>query len=137
VRKINAGAITELFLASGLKGGNTQQGEWVWEPIEFFPLLQVYRSSNQQKNVHIPFSVNGTLSILEPSLLHGGSRGKEKMSLMIPASEPSGKSVSSNKSVKNVTFSRRNSVMSIVLVSLVEKSDATENYLSGPEPALI
>jgi hypothetical protein len=27
--------------------------------------------------------------------------------------------------------------MSIVLVSLAEKSDATENYSSGPEPTLI
>ena len=47
---------------------------------EFFHLLQLHPFSKQQKNIQISFSVSGTLSILGPSLLHGGRRGKEKMS---------------------------------------------------------
>jgi len=47
---------------------------------EFFHLLQLHPFSKQQKIIQISFSFNGSLSTLGPSLLHGGRRGKEKMS---------------------------------------------------------
>jgi hypothetical protein len=80
VRRINAGTITDLFPPSGLNGETLNKENEFGNQLSFSLFSKYTVPPRSKKNIHIPFSFNGTLSILGPSLLHGGRRGKEKMS---------------------------------------------------------